>query len=83
MSYRFRQLDPKTRCLVAIGNFGLAVGLILLITLHPASQFERNCLHAICGFFLGFSVVINLCALTGAGRCKSLRNPQQDSPALR
>jgi hypothetical protein len=82
MSYSFRHLDPRTRRLIAVGSLCLALGLILLNLLHPASQIERNWLHGIGGFFVGFSIAVNLSALLIVRRCNWARNPDENSPVL-
>jgi hypothetical protein len=68
-----RQLDPKTRRLLAIGNMSLVVGLLLWLFVHPSGQIEKNWLHAVCGFLLGLSVTINLMGLVFARRCREKR----------
>jgi hypothetical protein len=66
-----RQLDPKTRRLLAIGNISLVVGLLLWLFVHPSGQIEKNWLHAVCGFLLGLSATINLMGLVFARRCRA------------
>jgi hypothetical protein len=63
-----RLLDRKTRRLMAIGNIALVIGLLLWLFVHPAAQTERNWLHAVCGFLLGFSITISLYGLRFARR---------------
>ncbi|MGA3262683.1 MAG: hypothetical protein ABSC47_01405 [Terracidiphilus sp.] len=65
-----RRLDPRIRRLMAIGNMSLVIGLLLWIFVHPAGQIERNWLHGVCGFLLGFSIAINLFGLWIARRCQ-------------
>lgn len=69
MCVPIQQLDPKTRRLRAIANVSLVIGLLLWIFVHPTGQFERNWLHAVCGFLLGMSITINLFGLRSARRC--------------
>lgn len=66
-----RQLNPKARRLLAIGNISLVIGLLLWLFAHPSGQNERNCLHAVCGFLLGLSVTINLFGLWFGRRCRA------------
>jgi hypothetical protein len=73
MCIPIRQLDPKTRRLLAIGNISLVVGLLLWLFVHPSGQIEKNWLHAVCGFLLGLSVTINLMGLVFARRCREKR----------
>jgi hypothetical protein len=73
MCIPIRQLDPKTRRLLAIGNMSLVVGLLLWLFVHPSGQIEKNWLHAVCGFLLGLSVTINLMGLVFARRCREKR----------
>jgi hypothetical protein len=63
-----QSLDKKTRRLMAIGNIALVIGLLLWEFAHPAGQFQKNCLHAVCGFLLGLSITINLFGLRFARR---------------
>lgn len=65
-----RQLDRKTRRLMAIANISLVIGLLLWLFAHPSGQLERNCLHGICGFLLGLSITVNLFGLRVARRCR-------------
>jgi ethanolamine ammonia-lyase large subunit len=53
-----------------MGNVSLVVGLLLSAFVHPDSQIVRNWLHGICGFLLGISIAINLCALIRCRRKK-------------
>ncbi len=69
MGFYHRQLDPKTKRLIAIGNLSLAIGLLLLNFPHPSGQIERNWLHGVGGFLLGLSITINLYAFRFARRC--------------
>ena len=73
MCIPIRQLDPKTRRLLAIGNMSLVVGLLLWLFVHPSGQIEKNWLHAVCGFLLGLSITINLMGLIFARRCSDKR----------
>jgi type II secretory pathway component PulM len=79
MSLDFRQLDPKTRRLVAIGNLCLVAGLLLWLFVHPSSQLSNTWLHAIYGFLLGLSTAINLSAVVIARRCNRPENPRGNS----
>jgi hypothetical protein len=65
-----QKLDKKTRCLMALANISLVLGLSLWLCVHPTAQIEKNWLHAICGFLLGFNVTVNLCRLRVARRCR-------------
>jgi hypothetical protein len=58
-----RQLDPKTRRMMVIGNSSLAISLLLKQFVQPSGQIEQNCIHALCGFLLGFSIVASFSAL--------------------
>jgi len=70
MHFGNRQLDRRTRRLIAVGNLATAVGLSLFIFVHPGGALERNCLHAVAGMLLGVSIGINLFALRFARRCR-------------
>jgi hypothetical protein len=65
-----RLLDKKTRRFMALANISLVIGLLLWLFVHPSGQLERNCLHAVCGFLLGFSVTVNLHGFWVARRCR-------------
>jgi hypothetical protein len=54
------EMNSKSRKLSAIASACLAIGLPLLILLHPAQQSARNLLHFIGGLLLGLSISINL-----------------------
>ncbi len=60
--------DKKTRRLTALANFSLVFGLALWLLVHPTVQIEKNWLHGICGFLLGFSITVNLIGLRCARR---------------
>jgi len=70
MRFGNRQLDRRTRRLMAAGNLALAIGLILFGFVHPGGVLEQNCLHAVAGMLLGVSIGINLFALRFARRCR-------------
>ena len=70
MSIARRNLDPKARRQIAIANLSLATGLLLILFVHPSGNIGRNWLHAVSGFQLGRSIVINLFALRFARRCR-------------
>ncbi len=66
-----RLLDKKTRRMKALANISLVMGLLLWLFAHPSGQAEHNCLHAVCGFLLGFSVTVNLHRLWIARRSRA------------
>jgi len=70
MSFTYRNLDSKARRLIAIGNLCMAVGLLLMLFVHPSGNTGRNWLHAVTGFLLGLSIAINLFAFSFARRCR-------------
>jgi hypothetical protein len=70
MGLSHRQLDPKTRRLLAIGNLCLAAGLLLWNFARPSSKIEQDWLHGVCGMLLGISIGINLFGLRFARRCR-------------
>ncbi|MGD0891097.1 MAG: hypothetical protein ABR923_06145 [Terracidiphilus sp.] len=80
MSFKFRQLDPKSRRLIAAGNLCLAAGLLILNLPHPANQTERNWFHGIGGFLIGLSISISLSALFVARRCNWIDRAEHNSP---
>lgn len=65
-----KQLDRRTRRLIAAGNLAMAIGLILFNFVHPGGALERDCLHGVAGMLLGVSIGINLFALRFARRCR-------------
>jgi type II secretory pathway component PulM len=65
----FRQLDSRTRRLMALGNACLAVGLMLYTFVHPSSQGARDLTQRFSGLLLGVSIWISLFALRFARRC--------------
>jgi hypothetical protein len=65
-----RQLDPKVRRRVALGNVCLALGLVLFFFVHPANQTLLNITHGVSGLLLGISIGINLFAWRLARRCR-------------
>jgi hypothetical protein len=71
MCIPIRQLDPKARRLLAIGNISLVIALLLRLFVHSSGQIERNWLHAVCGFLIGLSITINLMQLVFARRCRA------------
>jgi uncharacterized membrane protein YccC len=73
MSFRLRQLDAKTRRIMALANACLAIGLLLRLFVHPAHAMARDWLDAVIGCLLGFSVVVNLFGLRSARRCRQNR----------
>jgi hypothetical protein len=70
MSFRYRQLDMKSRLTFAIGNIALFSCLLLWIFVHPATQIEKDWLQGVCGFFAGLSITINLFTFRFAQRCR-------------
>ena len=70
MCVPIRQLDPKTRRLMAIANISLVIGLLLWLFVQPSGQIEKNWLHATSGFLLGLSITINLFGLSFGRRCR-------------
>lgn len=70
MSIARRNLDPKAKRLIAIANLSLAIGLLLILFVHPSGNTGRNWLHAVSGFLLGLSIAINLFAFRFASRCR-------------
>jgi hypothetical protein len=75
MYFPNRNLNPRDRVIFQIGNFSLVAGLLLWMFVHPASQIEKNWLHAICGFLLGLSITISLLRLRFARRCTDVEAP--------
>lgn len=73
MCVPYREHDPRTRRLLAIGNMCLVAGLLLWNFARPANQIHRNWLDALCGLLMGFSITINLYAARFAHR----RSPNQ------
>ncbi len=71
----YRRLDPKSRRLLAIANASLVLGLAPWI-FREYIHVNHLWLDAFCGFFLGFSITINLFCLRAARRCSSSA-PQQ------
>jgi len=76
-----RQLDPKTRRRMIIGNLSLILGILLWNSvrwnwIHPSSQIERNYLDGVCGLLLGISIGINLFVLRHCSRCGQKENEQ-------
>lgn len=69
MFIRIRKFDPKARGRMALANISLVFGLLLWLFVHPAGQVERDWLHAICGFLLGVSIVVNLLTFWSSKRC--------------
>jgi hypothetical protein len=63
-----RQLDPRTRRWMTLGNFSLVAGL-LLWTFRSYIPAGPDWLHPVCGFLLGLSIGINLFRLRLARRC--------------
>jgi hypothetical protein len=55
-----REINPKSRRLVALASAWLAIGLVLPMVLHPSGQSSRNLLHFVCGLLIGMSLSINL-----------------------
>jgi hypothetical protein len=70
MSSAYRNLDPKARRQIAIANLSLAVGLLLILFVHPSGNIGRNWLHVLSGFLLGLSIAINLFVFRFASRCR-------------
>jgi hypothetical protein len=70
MWMRNRQLDPKTRRWMALGNISLVIGLLLWMFVHPAGQTAKDWHDGVCGFLLGLSITINLFGLRRARRCR-------------
>jgi hypothetical protein len=62
MCIPYRELDSKSRRILALGNLSLVVGL-LLGNFRSYIQFQRDWLDAACGLFLGFSITVNLMLL--------------------
>lgn len=71
MSYLNRRLDPKSRRLLAIGNFSLVLGLLPWI-FREYIHANHNWVDALCGFFIGLSIALNLFCLRAARRCRSV-----------
>ena len=69
MCVPYSQQDPQSRRLMVIGNLCLVAGLLLWNFAHPATQIEKNCLHALTGLLMGISIAINLYVLRFARRC--------------
>ncbi len=58
MCFPYRQLDLKTRGRRAIGNFSMAVGLLLWV-FRAYIPFSQGWLQAVCGLLFGVSIGIN------------------------
>ncbi|MGD0901451.1 MAG: hypothetical protein ABR924_00790 [Terracidiphilus sp.] len=65
MSIPIHQLDPKTRGRRGIGNFSLAVGLLLWF-FRAYIPVNQGWLQTVCGLPLGASIAINLFGLRAA-----------------
>jgi hypothetical protein len=70
MCLSYRQMDKKSRILVGIANFSLAVGLSLRSFVHPAGASARNWLLFVVGLLIGLSITVNLYSLI---RCRVSR----------
>ena len=81
MYFPNRNLNPRDRKILQIGNLSLVAGLLLWMFVHPTGQFEKNSLHAACGFLLGLSIIINLFGLRFARRCTNVEPPTGTAPA--
>jgi hypothetical protein len=66
----FRQLDARTRRLIALGNACMAVGLMLYTFVHPSGQGAKDLAQGVSGLLLGVSIGINLFAFRFARRCQ-------------
>jgi hypothetical protein len=69
MSAFFRQLDPKTRYLMATGNLLLALALVVR-NFTQAFSARHPWFDGVCGLFFGISIGINLFALRRVRRCR-------------
>jgi hypothetical protein len=52
--------DAKSRKLYSFAAACLALGLLLPMSFHPVTEFNRNLLHFVCGLLIGMSLSINL-----------------------
>jgi hypothetical protein len=53
----------RSAALSAAAAIALLVSFALPYAIHPAGQVERNWLHAVCGFFAGISIGMNLLSI--------------------
>ncbi len=60
--------QKKIRRMIALGMACLAIGLCLREFVHPLPGAGLNALHAVFGFLIGFSIVMNLGAVIMARR---------------
>jgi hypothetical protein len=76
MCIPIRQLDPKWRRMMAVGNFSLVAGLLLwnFRSYIPAGP---DWLHPVCGLLFGLSIGINLFGLRLARRCRASQTEAQ------
>jgi len=64
--------DPKFRLSFLIANLSLVLSLLLELFAHPSGQLAKDWLHALCGFLLGISIVINLKLVLARRRARCL-----------
>ena len=81
MYFPNRNLNPRDRKILQIGNLSLVAGLLLWMFVHPTGQFEKNWLHAAYGFLLGLSIAINLFGLKFARRCTEIEPSTETASA--
>jgi hypothetical protein len=78
MCLTHRQLDPRTRSRMVIGNLSLILGILLWNSerwnwIHTSSQVELNWLHALTGFLFGLYIAIifmNASKMRGQRHCE-------------
>jgi hypothetical protein len=58
-----RNLDPKSRRMLAIGCACLSIGLTLRILIHPSTPGTKIFVHVVVGLLIGLSIGLNLFAL--------------------
>ena len=66
--------DAKSRKLYSSAVACLVVGLLLPISFHPVTQFNRNLLHFVCGLLLGLSMSMNLSLVWKNSRRRRMQN---------
>ncbi|MFP5237738.1 MAG: hypothetical protein ACLGSD_17720 [Acidobacteriota bacterium] len=58
-----RNMDSKTRNIMASANLCLVTALVLWLLVHPASHGFKDAIHFLCGLLLGVSIALNLHAI--------------------
>jgi len=77
VNYKDRMNYPKW--LMAVGMSCLAIAITTPWFFHPATQLARNASHALCGFLVGLSIVLNLQSVRLSGRQRRIP-PNQSLP---